>query len=114
MLVPIASLNFKRQITLVDAYGDGTVWATIQDSEGRASVFCIDGRKSSPTRSRLFDGGRHPKKPGCVLVELGSQEEGIAVSLLSQWLDSPEAFTWLTERGREIVIGSLLRLGDSS
>jgi hypothetical protein len=112
-LTRIASLGRDACVHLMDAYGDGTVWASIKDGQGRFTQVCIDGRRGSPTRHRLFEQARHPRKQGAVLIELGAAEEGIIVPLLSHWLDSsgPREFG-LTERGKEIIQEALLRLGE--
>jgi hypothetical protein len=112
MRLPVLSLVGSLRVALVDAYGDGTVWFTIEDSGGRRATLCIDGREGSSTRHRLFDLARHPGKPGAVLLELGGPEEGLVVPLVSRWLDSagPRELG-LTEFGWEIVRDALLRLG---
>ena len=46
-----------------------------------------------------------------VLIELGEPQEGLVISLVSQWLDSAAAAD-LTEYGKEIVQEALLRFGD--
>jgi hypothetical protein len=98
---------------LADAYGDGTVWFGLKDSEGRHAIVCIDGRQGSPTRHRLFDQAQHPGKPGAILLELGAPEEGIVVPLVSRWLDSaaPRELG-LTEFGWELIRDTLSRLGE--
>jgi hypothetical protein len=115
MLYPIASLGKDLRVEWVDCYGDGTVTAGITDSEGRQTHVCIDGRTNSPTRHRLFEQARHPRKDGAVLVELGAPVEGIVVPLLSRWLDLDEARESrkeLTERGIEMVQEALLHFGE--
>lgn len=109
---PIASLGKGLRCEFVDAYGDGTVNARIIDDQGHQAVICIDGRKGSPTRYRLFEGDRHPNRPGAVLIELGAPEEGIVVPLLSRWLDSDEARKSFTEEGYERVRMTVSRLGE--
>lgn len=111
---PITTLGADLRVSLVDAYGDGTVWARLEDGGGRKAVACIDGRAGSPTRYRLFQGARHPKNPEAVLIDLGAVEEGIVVPLISRWLDSEEAREQLTSYGRELIQETLLRLGDST
>jgi hypothetical protein len=112
MIYPLASLDINLRVRLVDAYGDGTVWASIEDGQGRTTRICIDGRKSSVTRNRLFERAKHPSDPDCVIVELVAPEEGLVVALISEWLDSNDGLEGLTERGRVIVREALLRLGD--
>jgi hypothetical protein len=112
--LPISSLGGNLRISFVDAYGDGTVHAWLGDENGRGTSVCIDGRKNSPTRYRLFEQARHPNQPGAVLIELGAIEEGIVVPLLSRWLDSVEARKCFTEYGYELIRETLLRLGDST
>jgi hypothetical protein len=100
VLSPISALSDSAQVVLADAYGDGTVWFAFEDAEGRWAHVCIDGRQGSPTRYRLFDLARHPKKPGAMLLELGAPEEGIVIPLVSRWLDSaPTRDLHLTEFG---------------
>ncbi|WP_148227159.1 hypothetical protein [Planctopirus limnophila] len=114
MLSPIQSLNPRTAIRLGAAYGDGTVWFSLEDSEGRIAHICIDGRDGSQTRYRLFDGARHPNSPDTVLIELGAPEEGVIVSLASTWLDSgtPKDLG-LTEFGWDLICDTLLRIGES-
>jgi len=97
----------------VDFYGDLTMHACITDEAGQRTEICIDGRKNSPTRYRLFHQGRHPNKSGAVLVELGAPEEGIVIPLLSRYFDShgPKA-SGLTEYGWELARETLLRYGE--
>ena len=63
----------------------------LEDERGRGTEVCIDGRKNSPTRYRLFEQTRHPNRQGAVLIELGAVEEGIVVHEVCQWLESDEA-----------------------
>jgi hypothetical protein len=114
MLAPITSLGPGLRVQWVDLYGDGTMMASLADSDGQVTHVCIDGRASSPTRGRLFQQARHPRQVGAVLVELGGEEEGIVVPLISRWLDSagPKALE-LTELGWEMARDTLLRLGES-
>src|SRR5258707_339884 len=88
MLYPLSSLGHELFVEWADGWGDGTIMAAITDKEGRKTHVCIDGRKNSPTRYRLFEQGRHPNYQGAVLVELGSAEEATLVPLLSRWCDS--------------------------
>jgi hypothetical protein len=93
MLVPVAQLQGELTVRLVDSYGSdeqGTpdvIWASIVDSSDRAARVCIDQRKGSSTRHRLFDRAKHPKESEAVLIELGSSEEATVVGLLSEWCD---------------------------
>jgi hypothetical protein len=113
MLSSVSALGDDARVVLVDGYGDGTFWASFEDSEGRWATVCIDGRKGSPTRNRLFDRARHPRKPEAVLIELGAPEEGIVVPLISRWLDSDGPRNLgLREEGKEFVQAALLRLGE--
>jgi hypothetical protein len=82
------------------------------DNQDRGVEVCIDLRQDSPTRNRLFEGGRHPRKSGATLIELGSEQEGIIIPLLSRYLDSDEARKQLTEYGFELFQDALIRYGD--
>jgi hypothetical protein len=97
----------------VDFYGDHTMHACISDEAGQRTAVCIDGRKNSPTRYRLFQRARHPNQPEAVLVELGAEEEGVVIPLLSRYLDShgPKA-AGLTEYGWELARETFLRYGE--
>jgi hypothetical protein len=113
MLVPVTALGGRLWVEWVDFYGDHTMTACIIDSTGQRTHVCFDGRASSPTRYRLFQQARHPRQPGAVLVELGGQEEGIVVPLLSHWIDSGGPKTLgLTAFGWELARETLLRLGE--
>jgi hypothetical protein len=112
-LTRIASLENDARVKLVDAYGDGTIWASIEDGQGHCATVCIDGRRGSPTRHRLFELARHPRQQGAVLIDFGAPEEGFVVPLLSRWLDSREPReVGLTEYGKEFIQAALLRLGE--
>lgn len=113
MLLPVTSLGKSLRVEWVDFYGDHTMHARISDEAGQQTEICIDGRKNSPTRYRLFQQARHPRQPGAILVELGAEEEGIVVPLLSYYLDSggPRALG-LTEFGWELARETLLHLGE--
>lgn len=113
MLVPLTALGRGLRVEWVDFYGDLTMHACLVDGTGQRTTVCIDGRKSSPTRYRLFQRARHPSKPGATLLDLGCEEEGIVVPLLSHYLDlnGPTA-SGLTEYGWELAKETLLRLGD--
>lgn len=111
MLPPILTLGNSVRVSLADRYGDGTVWFCFKNSEGDLTAVCIDGRDESPTKHRLFDQARHPSHSDATLLELGGEEEGIVVSLVSRWLDSAVPHN-LTEYGRELIRDSLVRLGE--
>src|SRR4051812_4195656 len=102
--MPLNTLGKRLRVEWVEFYGDRTMHAWISDEFGQGTEVCIDGRKNSPTRYRLFQQTRHPNGPEAVLVELGSPEEGIVVPLLSRYLDSggPKALG-LTEYGWELA-----------
>lgn len=112
--VPMTSLGKGLRVEWVDFYGDHTMHARISDEAGQRTEICIDGRKNSPTRYRLFQQARHLNKPGAALVELGAPEEGIVIPLLSKYLDSggPKALG-LTEYGWELAKETLLRFGET-
>jgi hypothetical protein len=114
MQLPVAALGKVLRVEWVDFYGDHTMHACLSDDAGQRTQVCIDGRKDSPTRHRLFQQARHPNQPGAVLVELGAPEEGIVISLLSNYLDSggPKALG-LTEYGWELAKETLLRFGET-
>jgi hypothetical protein len=112
---PVLTLCAPLRVVLADAYGDGTVWFCVEDSAGRRATVCIDGREGSPTRHRLFDRARHPRRPEAVPLELGGPEEGLVVPLVSRWLDSAEPRRLgLTEFGWEKIRDALVRVGDSA
>jgi hypothetical protein len=113
MLLPVTALGNGLRVEWIDFYGDLTMHACITDEAGRRTAICIDGRKGSPIRYRLFLQGRHPNKPGAVLVELGAAEEGIVIPLLSRYLDAhgPKA-AGLTEHGWELARDTLLHYGE--
>jgi hypothetical protein len=96
----------------MDACADGTLWFEIDDEQGNCAVVCIDSREQSRTRFRLFEGARHPGRPGAVLIELGSAEEGVVVPALSMWFDSDEARKQFRPEALERAIQYLLRLGE--
>jgi hypothetical protein len=110
----LADLGKDLLADCVGTYSDGTLNAWIGDKQGRGTEICIDARIGSPTRHRLFEKARHPRKHGAILVELGAPEEGMVVALLSRWLDSDEALRWLTSVGKEVVQRALLNLGTPS
>jgi hypothetical protein len=87
MLTPIGSLD-SPAVTIADAYGNASVWFAFRGSNESYSLVCIDCRPNSPTKYRMFDQTKYPGKPEGVLIELGSDEEGLVISLVSEWLDS--------------------------
>jgi hypothetical protein len=113
MRLPVTALGKGLRVEWVDFYGDHTMHACLSDEAGQRTEICIDGRKASPTRYRLFQQARHPSKPEATLVELGAPEEGIVIPLLSKYLDSggPKALN-LTEYGWELAKETLLRFGE--
>ncbi len=72
-MASVSTLSDSARVVLADAYGDGTVSFYFEDAEGRHAFVCIDGRKGSPTRYRLFDMALHPTRPTAVLLELGAR-----------------------------------------
>jgi hypothetical protein len=115
-LVAVSALGGSLRIGWVDGSMD-VVWFEIGDAEGRYAVVCIDGREESRTRYRLFEGARHPDKPGAVLIALGSEEEGTVVPLLSSWLDDPDSKAVpvpIRPEAKERLIQWLLHLGEPS
>ena len=112
MLSPLSSLRSPIKVTLVDAYGDGTIWFSLKGSCDRHATLCIDGRAESPTRYRLFDGGRHPNSNNMTLIDLGGVEEGIVIPVVSHWVDSGEMERWFTEYGVEKFLETFNRYGE--
>jgi hypothetical protein len=112
MRVPVTALGKGLRVEWLDVYRDLTLHARLVDGAGQRTSICIDGRKCSPTRYRLFQQGRHPRQTGVTLVELGAPEEGIVVPLLSHYLDSGPRAVGLTEYGWELARETLLRLGE--
>src|SRR6187549_97572 len=113
MFLPVTALGQKLCVEWIDFYGDHTMHACISDEAGQRTAICIDGRKNSRTRFRLYQQARHPAKPEAVLVELGAPEEGIVIPLLSRYLDSHGAkAACLTEFGRDLALEILLRFGE--
>jgi hypothetical protein len=120
VLRPFASLLADRTIVLVDWYGhsdfgNGVLWASVEDSSRSLAHVCIDNRRDSTTRGRIFDGARHPSMPSASLVELGDQTEGDIVSLFSEWCDNPKH--WLSFGGdyrdefKEGFVKAILSIG---
>src|SRR6516164_9128544 len=112
MQVPISALGRAPRAGWVDCCADGTIWFELDDAAGQYAVVCIDSREWSSTRHRLFEGARHPGRPGAVLLELGSLEEGVVVPVLSTWLDSDKTRKQIRPEAIERIIHDLLRLGD--
>lgn len=112
-LVSVLALDKSARVALVDSYSN-VHWAMFKDAQGQIAHVCIDRRDGSPTRNRLFDKARHPGKPGATLLELGSEEEGIAISLLSRWFDSDEPRKMgIRDIGLEMIRDGFLRLGEA-
>src|SRR5215471_11822320 len=108
----ILDLDDTARVVWMDSYGTSVFWARFEDTKGKSAIVCIDLRKDSPTRNRLFEKGRHPKKPGAILLELGGQEEGVAIPLISRWLDSEERRKQGTrEECLDLCRNAWLRLG---
>lgn len=111
----------KMKVVLVDYYGHGVLWAVLEAENGQKTTVCIDDRSDSPTRGRLFIGGRHPLRPEAVLIDIGDEREGEIVSLLSHWCD--DGANWsravgalrasgaLREEFRETMIRIIVSLG---
>lgn len=115
MRSPVRALNGSARVVSADAYGDGTVWFAFEDADGHYATVCIDGRRGSPTRYRLFDMARHPKEATAVLLELGCAEEGIVIPLISRWLDSaPPRVLGLHDVGWELLRDTLTRIGSET
>src|SRR4051794_39506313 len=68
MPVPVSALGKGLRVEWIDFCGDHTMHACLTDEAGQRTEVCIDGRKNSPTRFRLYEQGRHPNQPGAVLV----------------------------------------------
>lgn len=111
-ITSLSTLGEPFVVAIADAYGDGVVWFAIDGADDRFALVYIDGRADSPTRNRLFDGAKHPKRGGQI-IDLGAREEGIVISLVSKWLDSAEPRELgLTDFGWELIRDSLLRYGE--
>jgi hypothetical protein len=112
--LPVTALGKGLRVEWVDFYGDYIMHACISDEAGQRTEICIDRRKNSPTRYRLFQQARHPNTPDATLVELGAPEEGIVIPLLSKYLDSGGPKTLgLTEYAWELAKETLLQYGES-
>ncbi|HYV37953.1 MAG TPA: hypothetical protein VE988_19870 [Gemmataceae bacterium] len=114
MMVTVSELGLSPRVILADRFGDGTIWWLMEDEQQNRALVCLDGRRGSPTQFRLLDGTRRSTEPGGKVLELGSSEEGIAVSLLSQWLDEQHPRDVASEYTFEVIRAALLRLGDSA
>ena len=112
MQLPVIALGNGLRVEWIDLYSDHVMHGCIADEGGQRMEICIDARKNSPTRNRLFQQARHPNKPGAVLVELGAPEEGIVIPLLSRQLDGGPKAAGLTEYGWELAREILLRYGE--
>lgn len=113
-LVPISGLDETARVTHMASYGLNVFWAMIEDASGKKTQVCIDLRAESPTRSRLFEQARHPNQTGARLLELGCEEEGIAIPLISRWLDSEEPSRMgIHDKGIELLKMAFLKLGES-
>jgi hypothetical protein len=120
MLLPLSSLGKDLAVEWLDGYSDGTIMAAITDSQGRKTHVCIDGRKNSPTRFRLFEQARHPNQKEAVLVDLGSAVEGLVVPVLSRYCDTEfqirnpkiDAPREETQFLKHLMKEALLRLGE--
>src|SRR5262245_46906718 len=112
-LVSILDLNATARVVWMDCYSTNVFWADFEDAQGRRALVCIDLRKDSPTRNRLFDKAMHPSEPGATLVELGGEEEAVVIPLISRWLDSDEPRKMgIREQGVELIKEAFLQLGD--
>jgi hypothetical protein len=110
----VLELDHTIQCTWVDNYSQNVFWATFQDSTGRGTHVCLDLRNDSATQSRLFEKARYPTMPEAVLLELGGEEEGIVIPLISRWLDSEEPHrVGFRAEGLDILIKGFLRVGES-
>jgi hypothetical protein len=109
----ILDLDDSARVIWVDSYSTNVFWVDFEDASGRRATVGIDLRKDSPTRNCLFEKARHPNKPGAVVLELGGEEEGIAIPLISRWLDSDEPRKMgYREEGLQHVKNAFLRLGE--
>lgn len=118
-MIPIADLVEPIDVALFGTYGEwdaGFVfWWRLKDAQDRRTAVSIDDRKDSPTCHRLFQGAKHPDSPEAHLVDLGSEEEGIAIPVLSKWFDLPPKDmmgTRHSEEVLEIVRDAILRIGE--
>jgi hypothetical protein len=67
----------------------GTLGIRLTDGRGMNLLFCIDGRRGSDTRSRVFLGTRHPEDyGGGELVPKGDPREREVIIIIKQWLDA--------------------------
>lgn len=110
--VPILSLEPPIRVTLASGYGQGTIcWFQLEDVNGQTTTISLDNRADSSTRFRLFQGSRFPNRPESVLLDLGGDEEGIAIPCISRWLDSDE-FARLPQYGQELFLAAINRYGE--
>jgi hypothetical protein len=112
-LVSILELGSKAHVAWVDSSFQICVWFEIEDGFERFAIICIDLRADSTTRFRLFEKAKSPCKAEALLLDLGCEEEGIAVSIVSRWLDSDVSKQWkISESGIELIQNALLRMGE--
>lgn len=118
--VSILELDDTAQVTSMDGYGgisqestQTVFWVNVQDAKGKQTQVCLDLREGSQTRGRLFEKARHPSKSGAILLELGSDEEGIVIPLISHWLDSDQPKKGgLRDEFTELAKKAFARLGE--
>ena len=114
-MVPVLDLDPAAEVVWVDSYSAKVFWARLTDPDGRCAFVCLDLRPESPTRGRLFENARHPTNPDAVLLELGCEAEGFAVSRISRWLDSDAPQTeGFRDEGLDLIRRAFLRLGEPS
>lgn len=109
-MTPIRQLGPSPTVVWVDGTREAP-WFELE-AFGRCAVVCIDAREGSPTQYRLFEGARRPQRPDAILIELGSEEEGAAISALSRYLDSDQARQTLRPEAIDWLLGLLLRHGE--
>lgn len=66
----------------------GTTGIVLQDSEGKETRLCFDGRLKSKTPCRIYANAIHPEEPNAELVASGSRREGELIGILQSHLDS--------------------------
>jgi hypothetical protein len=98
-------------VALADAYHSGGVFWFDLEGDGGTAVVCIEGREGSPMRYRLFQGARLPDRPEAVLIDLGSEEEGVIIPAISRYVESDDAQRWLIVYGRELITEYLNQYG---
>lgn len=112
-LLSILDLDSTARVIWVDCYSTTVFWVRFEDAKGWQAIVGIDLRMDSPTRNRLFEKAMHPNKPGAIFLDLGGEEEGIAIPLISRWLDSDEPRKLgYREEGVELFKRAFLRLGE--